>query len=85
MIYAREQLPLATSVRVTGEWTPGSRVALANVAGPDFADVWEEMVVAEFLGDTNLLRDTAAPGGRVKLGGRGIAEPRLAGWNPGAP
>ena len=42
-IYARDQLPLTRSVRATGEWTPDSRIALAHVAAPGFADVWEEM------------------------------------------
>ena len=42
-IYAREQLPLTTSARATGEWTPDSRIALTSAAGPDFAAVWEEM------------------------------------------
>ena len=47
-IYAREQLPLTTSARATGEWTPNSRIALANAAGPDFAAVWEEMARTAF-------------------------------------
>jgi glycine/D-amino acid oxidase-like deaminating enzyme len=47
-IYAREQLPLTTSARATGEWTPDSRIALANAAGPGFAAVWEEMARAAF-------------------------------------
>jgi D-amino-acid oxidase len=47
-IYAREQLPLTTSARATGEWTPDSRVALANAAAPDFALVWEEMARTAF-------------------------------------
>jgi D-amino-acid oxidase len=47
-IFAREQLPLTTSARATGEWTPDSRIALANAAGPDFAAVWEEMARTAF-------------------------------------
>jgi glycine/D-amino acid oxidase-like deaminating enzyme len=47
-IYAREQLPLTTSARATGEWTPDSRIALANAAGPDFAAVWEDMARTAF-------------------------------------
>jgi D-amino-acid oxidase len=47
-IYAREQLPLTTSARATGEWTPDSRIALANAAAPDFAAVWEEMARTAF-------------------------------------
>ena len=47
-IYAREQLPETTSAKATGEWTPDSRIALAHVAGPDFADIWEDMARAAF-------------------------------------
>jgi len=47
-IYAREQLPLTPSARATGEWTPDSRIALAHVARPEFADVWEEMARTAF-------------------------------------
>jgi D-amino-acid oxidase len=47
-IYAREQLPLTTSARATGEWTPDSRIALANAAAPDFAGIWEEMARTAF-------------------------------------
>jgi glycine/D-amino acid oxidase-like deaminating enzyme len=47
-IYARDQLPQTTSARATGEWTPDSRIALVNAAGPGFAAVWEEMARAAF-------------------------------------
>jgi D-amino-acid oxidase len=47
-IYAREQLPQTTSARATGEWTPDSRIALADAAGPGFATVWEEMARTAF-------------------------------------
>jgi hypothetical protein len=47
-IYARDQLPLATSAGATGEWTPDSRVAQASVAAPGFATMWEEMTRASF-------------------------------------
>ena len=47
-IYAREQLPLTTSARATGEWTPDSRIALADKAAPDFGTLWEEMARAAF-------------------------------------
>jgi D-amino-acid oxidase len=47
-IYAREQLPLTTSARATGEWTPDSRIALADAVGPGFAAVWEEMARTAF-------------------------------------
>lgn len=42
-LYAREPLPLTTSFRATGEWTPDSRIALAHVAAADFGDIWEGM------------------------------------------
>ncbi len=54
-IYAREQLPLTTSARATGEWTPDSRVALADAAGPGFAAVWEEMARTAFKTHRNYL------------------------------
>jgi glycine/D-amino acid oxidase-like deaminating enzyme len=47
-IYAREQLPQTRSARATGEWTPDSRIALAHVAAPGFADVWEDMARTAF-------------------------------------
>ena len=47
-IYAREQLTQTTSAHATGEWTPDSRVALADAAAPDFAAVWEEMARTAF-------------------------------------
>jgi glycine/D-amino acid oxidase-like deaminating enzyme len=47
-IYAREQLPQTTSARATGEWTPDSRIALADAAAPGFAALWEEMARAAF-------------------------------------
>jgi hypothetical protein len=54
-IYAREQLPLTTSARATGEWTPDSRVALADAAAPGFAAVWEEMARTAFKTHRNYL------------------------------
>ena len=47
-IYARDQLPETTSARATGEWTPDSRIALANAAAANFGTVWEEMARAAF-------------------------------------
>jgi glycine/D-amino acid oxidase-like deaminating enzyme len=47
-IYAREQLPLTTSARATGEWTPDSRIALADKANAGFATLWEEMARTAF-------------------------------------
>ena len=39
----KELLPQARSARATGSWTPDSRIALANAAGPEFAALWEQM------------------------------------------
>jgi glycine/D-amino acid oxidase-like deaminating enzyme len=47
-IYARDLLPDARSSRATGSWTPDSRIALTKVAGPAFADRWEEMARLSF-------------------------------------
>ncbi len=47
-IYARDQLPLTTSARATGEWTPDSRVALADKADAGFGTVWEDMARTAF-------------------------------------
>ncbi len=47
-IYARELLPDTRSARATGSWTPDSRIALANVAGPGFGALWEEMARISF-------------------------------------
>jgi D-amino-acid oxidase len=60
-IYAREQLPLTTSARATGEWTPDSRIALADAAGPDFASVWEEMARTAFKTHRDYLGLAGAP------------------------
>ncbi|MGZ5903858.1 MAG: FAD-dependent oxidoreductase [Reyranella sp.] len=54
-IYAREQLPLTTSARATGEWTPDSRIALIGAAAPDFGIVWEEMARTAFKAHRNYL------------------------------
>lgn len=42
-IYARELLPRTRSFRASGSFTPGSRIALAGPAGPQFGDQWEQM------------------------------------------
>ncbi len=47
-IYAKERPPYVRSARATGSWTPDSRVALANVAAPDFAATWEAMARTSF-------------------------------------
>jgi len=47
-IYARDLLPDARSARATGSWTPDSRIALTQTAGPAFADRWEEMARISF-------------------------------------
>ncbi|OFW99771.1 MAG: hypothetical protein A3D94_20240 [Alphaproteobacteria bacterium RIFCSPHIGHO2_12_FULL_66_14] len=60
-IYSREQLPQTTSARATGEWTPDSRVALAQAAGPGFASVWEEMARTAFKTHRDYLGLPGAP------------------------
>jgi D-amino-acid oxidase len=47
-IYARDLLPDARSARATGSWTPDSRIALTDKAGPQFAAQWEEMARISF-------------------------------------
>ena len=47
-IYARELLPDTRSSRATGAWTPDSRIALTDKAGPGFAALWEEMARTSF-------------------------------------
>jgi glycine/D-amino acid oxidase-like deaminating enzyme len=42
-IYASEQLPMTRSFRATGAWTPDSRIALADAAGPGFEALWAGM------------------------------------------
>lgn len=42
-IYTRDLLPQARSSRAWGSWTPDSRIALAEPAGPAFGALWERM------------------------------------------
>jgi len=42
-IYAREPLLRTRSVRANGSWTPDSRIALTEQAGPQFGPLWEQM------------------------------------------
>jgi hypothetical protein len=42
-IYARELLHRTRSVRANGSWTPDSRIALTEQAGPKFGELWEQM------------------------------------------
>ena len=42
-IYCKELVQQARSARATGSWTPDSRIALTEPAGPQFAVLWEEM------------------------------------------
>lgn len=42
-IYARDQISRTRSFRASGSYTPGSRIALAEPAGPQFPDLWEQM------------------------------------------
>ena len=47
-LYAREFLPDTRSARATGSWSPDSRIALADAAGPGFAALWEQMARTSF-------------------------------------
>lgn len=47
-IYAKEQFPYVRSARATGTWSPDSRVAFEQAAGPGFPDRWERMARASF-------------------------------------
>ena len=47
-IYARDMLPQTRSSRATGSWTPDSRIALAEAAGPGFGALWEQMARTSF-------------------------------------
>ena len=47
-IYARDLLPQTRSSRATGSWTPDSRIALKDAAGPKFGEVWEQMARFSF-------------------------------------
>lgn len=42
-IYTKDLLPHTRSVRANGSWTPDSRIALTQQAGPAFAPLWEQM------------------------------------------
>ena len=42
-LYARESIQQTRSFRASGSFTPDSRVALTDPAGPAFGDVWERM------------------------------------------
>lgn len=42
-IYARELIQRTRSFRASGSFTPDSRIALHEPAGPGFGDVWEQM------------------------------------------
>ena len=47
-IYARDLLPQTRSARATGSWTPDSRIALKDAAGPQFGELWEQMARVSF-------------------------------------
>ncbi|WP_158915560.1 FAD-dependent oxidoreductase [Caulobacter sp. S45] len=47
-IYAKDLLPQTRSSRATGAWTPDSRIALTQAAGPAFGELWEQMARTSF-------------------------------------
>lgn len=42
-IYSRDPIQRSRSFRASGSFTPGSRIALTEAAGPAFGDLWEQM------------------------------------------
>jgi hypothetical protein len=42
-IYSRDPIQRSRSFRASGSFTPSSRIALAEPAGPAFGDLWEQM------------------------------------------
>ncbi|MBN8831034.1 MAG: FAD-dependent oxidoreductase [Sphingomonadales bacterium] len=42
-VYARDMIQRTRSFRASGSFTPSSRVALTEPAGPAFGDLWEQM------------------------------------------
>ncbi|WP_217430241.1 FAD-dependent oxidoreductase [Sphingomonas bacterium] len=78
-IYAKDLLPQARSARATGSWTPDSRIALGDAAGPAFGATWEEMARFSFKQFRNYLGLPGEPvewSDRYTLSDHAIAFPR---------
>ena len=81
-IYARDLYPQVRSARATGSWTPDSRIALTNAAGPAFGALWEQMArtswktYRDYLG---LPGDPVVFTDRYRLGGSGPNLPAPSG------
>jgi hypothetical protein len=77
-IYARDLFPQVRSARATGSWTPDSRIALKDAAGPAFGALWEQMArtswktYRDYLG---LPGDPVVFNDRYRLNGSGLNLP----------
>ena len=77
-IYCKELLQQARSARATGGWTPDSRIALKDAAGPAFGALWEQMArtswktYRDYLG---LPGDPVVFNDRYRLNGSGLNLP----------
>src|SRR6202012_4044757 len=79
-VYAKDLLPDARSARATGTWTPDSRIALADVAAPQFAVLWEEMARTSF---KRFRRYLGLPGSPVEWNDRYyLSDPPGSQWAP---
>ena len=72
-IYARDLLPQTRSARATGQFTPDSRIALANSVSPGFPELWERMARTSFKTYRNYL---GLPGDPVEwIDTYGVSDP----------
>lgn len=79
-IYTKDRFPDTRSAWATGAWTPSSRIAHVDPAGPDFPGRWERMARASFAMHQSYL---GMPGDPVEWTDRYLlsdtpAEPRAA-------
>jgi hypothetical protein len=77
-IYARDLFPQVRSARATGSWTPDSRIALTDAAGPAFGALWEQMTRTSWKTYRDYLGLPGAPvvfTDRYGLRGSGTAPP----------
>ena len=64
-IYAREVFQRTRSMRAGGVWSPDSRIALTEPAGPEFAALWEHMARVSWKAFRSYV---GLPGGPVQFG-----------------
>ena len=60
-LYARDFPAESRSARATGVWSPSSRIALANVAAPDFTPRWERWARAGYATHQRYIGVAGAP------------------------